>query len=312
MSTLYLDRGDGELKLEGGSLVFAHGGGRRAVPVALLERLVIAARTRFDSLLLGKLAEAGVAVMLLDTHRSRRRALVLGSGHNAATPRLAQYQAATNPATRLAWSRPLVTAKIRRQRRWLTALRGGRRELGRVLDEAADRLRRLEARIPDAADFATLRGLEGGAGRCFFRAYVRLFPPGLEFSGRHRRPPPDPVNAALSLAYTLLHGRAVQTAWAAGLDPMIGFYHETAWGRESLACDLIEPWRPCVDAWVYEWFRTRWLDGNHFRRKGGACLLGKAGRQRFFSAFESRVGPVQRALRRQTARLAARLREVAP
>jgi len=311
MSTLYLDRSGGELTCRDSQLVITHPGGRRTVPLALVERVVIAARTTFDSHLLGKLAEAGVAVTLLDIHRSRRRAQVLGHGHNDAALRLAQYRAAGDPDRRLSWAKRLVAAKLRRQRCWLASLRDERPDARRHLDRATDRLRRLETAVPDADTLAALRGLEGSAGRVFFAAYRHLFPAGLGFDGRRRRPPPDPVNAALSLAYTLLHHRAVQMAWAAGLDPLIGFYHETAWGRESLACDLIEPWRPCVEAWVYDWFRTRWLDATHFHRKGDTCLLGKAGRQRFFAAFEQRVKPVQRALRRQAARLAAQLRETA-
>jgi CRISPR-associated protein Cas1 len=42
----------------------------------------------------------------------------------------------------------------------------------------------------------------------------------------------------------LLHFEAVRMAHAAGLDPLLGFYHRPAFGRESLACDLIEPPAP--------------------------------------------------------------------
>ncbi len=62
-------------------------------------------------------------------------------------------------------------------------------------------------------------------------------------------PPKDQVNAALSLAYTLLHTDAVIACHAAGLDPLIGFYHDLSFSRESLACDLVEPLRPRVDAY---------------------------------------------------------------
>ncbi len=126
-----------------------------------------------------------------------------------------------------------------------------------------------------------------------------LRPPALGFTGRKKRPPPDPVNATLSLAYTLLHARAVQVAWASGLDPQLGFYHEPAWGRQALACDLIEPWRPCVDEWVYAWFHSRYLRAEDFKCCAEGCFLGKAGRAKFFTAFASRMPPIERALRWQ-------------
>jgi CRISPR-associated protein Cas1 len=133
----------------------------------------------------------------------------------------------------------------------------------------------------------SLRGVEGAAQAAYFRAYVTLFPESLGFGGRNRRPPRDPVNACLSLAYTLTHFEAVRAADAAGLDPFLGFFHEIAFERESLACDLMEPVRPSIDAWIWEMFRTRTLRPEHFHSDKGACLLEKTGRARFYESFET-------------------------
>ena len=131
-----------------------------------------------------------------------------------------------------------------------------------------------------------LRGIEGAAQAIYFHALTALFPQSLNFRTRSRRPPRDPVNACLSLGYTLAHFEAVRTLHAAGLDPFLGFFHELSFGRESLACDLIEPVRPSVDAWVWQMFRSRELRSEHFTSDKGACLLEKTGRLRFYERFE--------------------------
>lgn len=299
MSTFYLDRTESELSLESGVLVVRNGEGRQTVPVALLKRLVIVAKTRLDTMLLLRLAEQGVMVVLFDPRCADRRAQVLGVAHNDVRVRLAQYRISADEKQRLSVAKDWIKAKLRRHERLLNAVGVSRPEFGQVAQQALGRMTALRASLELATDLATLRGLEGSAAQAFFAAYQKLFAPSLGFTGRKKRPPPDPVNATLSLAYTLLHARAVQAAWAAGLDPCVGFYHEPAWGRESLACDLIEPWRPCVDQWVYEWFRSRYLEADHFKRRGEGCFLGKAGRARFFAAFERQVTPIERALRRQ-------------
>ncbi len=46
-----------------------------------------------------------------------------------------------------------------------------------------------------------------------------------DFRGRNRRPPRDPVNAMLSLAYALLAKDLTVIAAAVGFDPYLGFYH---------------------------------------------------------------------------------------
>ena len=55
----------------------------------------------------------------------------------------------------------------------------------------------------------SLRGLEGAGAAAYFDGFGDLLPERLKFRSRNRRPPKDPVNAALSLGYTLLHAEAV-------------------------------------------------------------------------------------------------------
>lgn len=155
----------------------------------------------------------------------------------------------------------------------------------------------------------SLRGFEGAAARAYFAGLAGVMPPALEFGGRNRRPPRDPVNVCLSLGYTLLHTQAVQACTMAGLDPLLGFYHRPSFGRESLASDLIEPLRPAMDLWwVWELLRTRNLREEHFSTDKGACLLGKAGRGVFYADWQTNSKPWQRWLQGHAQRLANSLR----
>jgi len=150
-------------------------------------------------------------------------------------------------------------------------------------------------RAPDSIDIERLRGIEGAGASAYFGGFTQLFAPALEFTGRNRRPPRDPVNACLSLAYTLLHFETVIACHGAGLDPFIGFYHEPAYGRESLACDLVEPLRPRVDAWTWELFRSKTLRSDHFSsEQQNGCLLDKRGRKLFYAEYERFIPPLRK------------------
>jgi CRISPR-associated protein Cas1 len=81
------------------------------------------------------------------------------------------------------------------------------------------------------------------------------------------------------------------------LDPFVGFLHELDFGRESLACDLVEPQRTGVDRLVLNMFRERQLTPDHFSMVQQACMLGKAGRERFYRVWESASEGMRQALR---------------
>lgn len=137
-------------------------------------------------------------------------------------------------------------------------------------------------------EMENLRGLEGGASATYFQAYTKMFPESLKFKKRNRRPPEDPVNAMLSLCYTLLHYEMVREIEVIGLDPTIGFYHQFDYGRESLACDLVELYRTDVDRLVWEIFRERIFavrDFAHEDERPG-CYLKKESRKRFYPLYE--------------------------
>ena len=307
MATLYIDRQGLEIRLNDDVIELRADDERlRTVPARLLDRVVLRADTRLSSATLAGLAELGVGVLALGGRGGQRVAHLLGQPHGDARARIAQCQRLNDEAWACAWSRQIVRAKLRGQQRLLRQAQGSRPDLRKPLSDAVATLQRTLDRLPAASERASVRGLEGAGAAAYFRGYTALFAPALGFDARRRRPPPDPVNACLSLAYTLLHAQAVQACWAAGLDPMVGFLHLPVHGRASLACDLVEPWRAHVDEWVWQQFRERLLRPEHFGRDGaGACLMGKAARAHVYAALT----PLQRrcadGLRRH-ARLAAR------
>lgn len=313
MGTLYVDRRDITLGLEPGRLVLREAGSKgRAVPLNLIDRVVVRGAATLDTALLGALAERGIGLACLSARYSRRTALLLGPGHADARRRLGQYRLCSDPALCLAVARGLVDGKLAAQRRLLATALDARPDARKPLGDGLARLDALVARIAAADSLNALRGLEGAAAAAHFGALVVLFAPALGFSGRRRRPPPDPVNASLSLGYTLLHLDAVRAAHGAGLDPLLGCLHDPAYGRESLACDLIEPLRPHLDGWVWGLFRDRVLRPEHFSASGDAVLLGKAGRQAFYGCFEVWARAPRRWLRRQCYALARQCVALAP
>lgn len=290
MSGLYIDRKGTELKLSGEALVCYENGERLGtIPLAPIERIYLKNDITVQASLLAKLGEKGIGIIFL-SGRKNNPTLFLAQPHNDAARRLNQYELAKNEPFCLAFAKKLMQLKLVTQKNWLWQASNARADKKSQLAEKAGELDQLIGKINEQTTLASLRGIEGRAATVYFTALSLYLPPALRFQGRNRRPPRDPFNAVLSLTYTLIHSEAVLVTYGAGLDPYIGFYHALDFGRESLACDLIEPLRPLIDNWCLGLFRQNVLREESFSTTQEGCFLGKTGRVQFYKAYESAVG----------------------
>lgn len=84
----------------------------------------------------------------------------------------------------------------------------------------------------------------------------------------------NPVNAILNYLYAVLEAECRLAVATLGLDPEMGVLHMDASNRDSLACDLMEPIRPDVDAYVLNWIARQPLKRSwFFEERNGNCRL---------------------------------------
>jgi len=228
------------------------GGRRLRVPLRGLRLVCLYGSVRVTVGAIRLITDAGAALAYMSSSGLKTNGVLQPATDAWKGRRYRQFQAFQNQAWTLPQARRLVNDKLRSQE---DVLRYTRRQ-GRADRRAAEFLGELPAlrRAVDAApDHATLLGLEGTATKRWFEVFGDLLSDGWTMPGRRKRPPTDPVNALLSLGYTLLFHRVQAACQAWGLDPSLGFFHQYRPGRASLACDLMEPFRvPAVDRLVLQ------------------------------------------------------------
>jgi CRISPR-associated protein Cas1 len=203
--------------------------------------------------------------------------------------RRAQFRLVEEPWFAKKLARALVAAKLRNQRVLLQRNHVEPRAEWLVgLKQAAEDAER-------AKDAETLLGIEGNGARIYFGAFAGMIKAEdeagtFDFERRNRRPPRDPVNAMLSLAYSILAKDLTIACYAVGFDPLIGFYHQPRFGRPSLALDLMEPFRPLIaDSVVLTALNNGMVTARDFVRSGKSVALTAEGRKGFFRAYEMRM-----------------------
>ena len=237
MNSLYIDRKNLSLQHQKDALLVFDGEHRCAtIPLRLLERIIIASQVQISANTLGKLGSMGIGVMVLCGYQ--REVTLLMPAHSDAERRLQQYQHCQTHS--LLYAKQLLHEKLRSQQQLLMDFQ---------LYEATY-WQHAHQQIEHAQNLSQLLGIEGHAAHYYFSQWPTLIPAPWTFTGRHKRPPTDAINALLSLGYTLLYAEAVRTLYAAGLDVAKGFYHQANNRRHALACDVMEPVRALIDGWV--------------------------------------------------------------
>lgn len=195
------------------------------------------------------------------------------------------------PGCRLAIAQALIAAKITNQRTLLM------RNCDELPPAVVSELKREAERAGEVETLDSVRGHEGRAAHLYFRHFSDMLKGSLaeEFqaNGRKRRPPPDPVNACLSMAYSMLTHECIAALRLARLEPTIGAFHSSRPGRPSLALDLMEPFRPLIaDSVAISAFNRGELGEGHFLRTAAGCAFTDAGRRAFFKALGRRMDTV--------------------
>jgi len=271
MKQLIIDKKDISLDFDNNCLIVKSKEAGQSIPIKYLQQVICLHNVQISTRLLGVFNEKGIDFCVINNRHTERTYGFYGNQYKDAKRRLKWYQVLSEPKIQRQIAHYLVQLKITKQRKF-------QREMGT--------LPKPRTAISSSTTMAQLLGIEGSQQKKYWQWYKPFFADNLKFNARLRRPPPDPVNASLSLGYTLLYHNCTRIIIISGLDPYLGCYHTPSHGRYSLACDLMEPMRIIVDEFVWRLFSSNILTLKHFSQTSDTCILLKEGRLIFYNEWE--------------------------
>lgn len=169
-------------------------------------------------------ASTGVLLVACDEKRQPAAMMLPLATHHLQTERYAAQAQMSQPARKRLWQQ-IVRAKIEAQAKLLEERNGT--NLG---------LSAMAARVRSGDP----GNVEAQAARIYWRALL-----GDDF---RRSPEGEGVNPLLNYGYAVLRAAVARSICAAGLHPTFGLHHRNRYDTFCLADDLMEPFRPLVDA----------------------------------------------------------------
>ena len=216
-----------ELEMSDNQLIIKNEEQEWTVPLEQVRDVMVAHPSGSVSFsLLQRLAEDGMNVVLCDRRHEPAAQLIPIGGHLEGAGHLLDQAAWTQRRKDALWKQ-IVREKITMQA-----------ELLRQVEHAAAK---------DVGSYAAQvrpgdsTNREGAAAKVYFRAL---------FGDDFVRHAVDDVNAALNYGYTILNTAVSRAIVSHGYNTALGIHHCNRLNYVNLSCDLMEPFRPLVDAIV--------------------------------------------------------------
>lgn len=285
MAVLYV-REQGSLLCKRGERLLITKGGKTLLdqPLIHIEAVSIFGNVQVTSQMLSILLQRGIDISYFTSYGKYL-------GHTAPERsrniflRMIQYDIYQKEEGRLLYARTIVRNKIENQISLIEAHRYADTFPWR---EDVSEIRRHLASLDQKQTANEVLGIEGICSSIYFHSYGAMFKSSVRFEKRTRRPPKDPINVILSLAYTFLTREVSSVLESESFEVCLGFLHGIRYGRKSLALDIVEEFRqPIVDRLVLKLFNRRILSEYDFEDDDfGQITLNDDGFHRFCFAYE--------------------------
>ena len=255
------------------------------IPIVQLDEVIIFGNGHLTTQAMGYLLNKGIPVSFLSSRGTYKGRLQPGYARDVLI-RQRQYTVAADPQQCLELAKGFVRGKLKNAIRFCKRQRTQNAEIESAINGIQKPLQNLEG----AQNLESLLGYEGAGTAAYYRAFRQFLSNDWKFTTRQFRPPPDPINAMLSLGYTLLYNHVYAFSNVVGFDPYCGYFHQPKHGHATLASDLMEEFRQIiVDGYVLSLVNNNRVQPEDFEETTKGIRFTKEALDRFLVGYYGRM-----------------------
>lgn len=281
---------DGILRQKDFSLEFESDESKCNIPVAAVDNINVYSNVIFDSGTLERSLQNGIHINVFNKTNRLIGRFIPNTKLRSPITTHSQLAAYYSNEERLSIAAEFVKASLHHSVLNIKYYSGQNHK--ECYDSALNRIKECMSCIDELNDYQKLLLTEARAREAYYACFDSfLISEDFKFLKRTRRPPKNPVNAALSFGNTVLYNMTATAVNKSSLDIRIGYLHATNNRPESLNLDIAEIFKPLlVDRTVFSLFNRKMLRNEHFDRSdNGAFYLNEFGLSVFLKAFYDKV-----------------------
>jgi len=274
----YVKKADRRIKVEKNGMELAD------IPLQNISNLSVMGNVQITTQALHMLMKEGIDVSFF-TYSGNYVGQIAAESSKNIFLRFAQYERYQDMEARMQMARTIVRNKVNNQMALIRQFNWDGAEYDYIKD--ITQMQNHLASLEEKTTSNEVMGVEGICSAIYFSCYSHMFKCRIKFDGRNRRPPKDPINVILSLAYTLLTKEVAAALSAESFETYLGFLHGIRYGRKSLSLDMVEEFRqPVVDRLVLRLFNKQILSEYDFACEEERIILTEDGFKKFCTEYE--------------------------
>lgn len=248
--------------------------GKTQIPIGVIRHVFLFGTVNITVPAIRLLSSRGKFVFLLNRY-GRLVSVVypefFGSDNNI---RMNQYLTFSKEERKVAITKELLQRKLEVVKLVIYNLYASRGLKTENLNEWTEGIR---ASILSAETLQSLLGIDGNISRYLYGKFSSFNESPFYFERREYYPPPDPVNALLSLSFSIFYSIMHPLVLSFGFDPYLGFFHIRRGKHAALCSDVMEIVRPRLAEFVFTALNDEFFEEGDFSKdKGGVFLKADA------------------------------------
>ncbi len=275
---------NGELTREDSNLRFDWEDDFRFIEVEAVEAIYAHGQLTFNTRLLSFLDEKQIELHVFSWNGSYAGSYLPTRGQTSGKAIVDQVEAYQSMEHRLRLAKEFVRASIHNMKNIVTYRR---RESDSPLEAVVTAINDAASAVEECETIDELLGIEATARRAYYDLYRFESPSVFDFTTREYYPPPDPVNALISYANSVLYTQCCSAIRTTTLDPAISYLHEPGERRNSLALDIADIFKPVlVDRLLLRLLNRSQIGPGDFTQQGPASSIDEDARLTLLKEME--------------------------
>jgi len=234
---------------ENNLIVVEFRGEKKRIPIGAIEHLFLVGRVNITTSAIKLLSSRGKFVFILNRFGRPISIVYPELVGSDVFPRVSQYREFLKEERRVYFGKELLRRKIENIALVITALYHSRKLKPQGVAEWKESAL---ASLSKAQTSQSLLGVDGTVSRYLYDKLSSFNESQFYFDRREYYPPPDPVNALLSLSFTLFYSLLQPVIISHSFDPYLGFFHVKRGRHAALASDVLEIARPFLAKFVFD------------------------------------------------------------